>query len=39
PAGVQKRIQENQALGKPLSEGQTPMIEPQKKGLLEGILK
>ena len=37
PAAEQKRLQENQALGQPLSEGETPIIERQKKGLLEGL--
>lgn len=36
-AAEQKRIQENQALGKPLTAGETPQIKskPARKGLLE----
>jgi len=32
-----KRLRENMALGRALTEGQTPTIERKKKGLLEGI--
>ena len=32
-----QRIQENQALGKPITEGETPVIERRRKALLEGI--
>jgi hypothetical protein len=37
PAAEQKRLQENQALGKPVDAGETPIIERKQKGLLEGI--
>lgn len=37
PQGEKQRIQENQALGRPLTEGETPTIERREKGLLEGI--
>ncbi|HEY4161502.1 MAG TPA: DUF3035 domain-containing protein [Dongiaceae bacterium] len=37
PAAEQKRLQENQALGKPVDTGETPIIERKQKGLLEGI--
>jgi hypothetical protein len=33
----QKRLQENAALGKPVTEGETPTIVRRKKGVLEGI--
>ena len=32
-----KRLQENAALGKPVTEGETPTIERKKKALFEGI--
>lgn len=32
-----KRLKENAALGKPVSEGETPIIQKREKGLLEGI--
>lgn len=32
-----KRLQENAALGKPVTEGETPTIERRKKALLEGL--
>lgn len=32
-----KRIQESQALGQPVSEGDVPVIEPKKKAPLEGM--
>jgi hypothetical protein len=37
PVAEAKRLQENQALGKPVTEGETPIIAPRKKGVLEGI--
>ncbi len=37
PVAEQKRLQENAALGKPVTEGETPVIIRKKKGLLEGI--
>lgn len=37
PVAEQKRLQENAALGKPVTEGDTPVIIRKKKGLLEGI--
>jgi hypothetical protein len=37
PAAEQKRLQENEALGKPVDAGETPIIERKQKGLLEGI--
>ncbi|HEY1381988.1 MAG TPA: DUF3035 domain-containing protein [Dongiaceae bacterium] len=37
PAAEQKRLQENSALGKPVTEGETPTIVRRKKGILEGI--
>ncbi len=37
PAAEQKRLQENAALGKPVTEGETPVIVRKKRGLLEGI--
>ena len=37
PAAEAKRLQENQALGKPITEGETPIITRRKKGMLEGI--
>jgi hypothetical protein len=37
PVGESKRLQENQALGKPVTEGETPVITRRKKGMLEGI--
>lgn len=33
----QKRLQENQALGRPVTEGETPVIERRPKALLEGV--
>jgi len=32
-----KRLQENAALGKPVTDGETPTIERRKKAMLEGI--
>lgn len=37
PSAEQKRLQENAALGKPVTEGETPTIVRKKRGLLEGI--
>lgn len=37
PLNEAKRIQENQALGKPINEGETPMIETKPKAPLEGM--
>ena len=37
PVAESKRLQENQALGKPVTEGETPIIVRRKKGVLEGI--
>jgi hypothetical protein len=37
PVAEQKRLQENAALGKPVTEGDTPIIERKQRGLLEGI--
>ena len=39
PVKETKRIQENQALGKPLNEGEVPVLEKKRKGLLEGLIK
>ena len=33
----QKRLQENEALGNPVTEGDTPIIVRKKRGMLEGI--
>ena len=33
-----KRIRENQALGEPVTKGETPTIERKRKALLEGLL-
>jgi hypothetical protein len=38
PTEEAKRIRENQALGKPVTEGRTPTIERRRRALLEGIL-
>ncbi len=32
-----KRLRENAALGKPVTDGETPTIERRRKGLLEGL--
>ncbi len=32
-----KRIRENQALGRPVTDGETPIIERKRKGFLEGV--
>ncbi len=37
PAEEKKRIQENQALGQPLENGEVPIIAKKRKGILEGI--
>jgi len=37
PVAESKRLQENQALGKPVTEGETPIITVRRKGVLEGI--
>jgi hypothetical protein len=37
PAAEAQRLQDNQALGKPVTEGETPVITRRKKGVLEGI--
>lgn len=37
PTEEQKRLQENAALGKPVTEGETPTIVRKKKGMLEGL--
>jgi hypothetical protein len=37
PVAESKRLQENQALGKPVTECETPIIPQRKKGVLEGI--
>ncbi|MBX6322260.1 MAG: DUF3035 domain-containing protein [Rhodospirillaceae bacterium] len=37
PGKEQQRLQENAALGKPLTEGETPVIERRRRAWLEGI--
>ena len=37
PAAEQKRLQENAALGTPVTEGETPTVVRKKRGMLEGI--
>ncbi|MBL8709459.1 MAG: DUF3035 domain-containing protein [Rhodospirillaceae bacterium] len=37
PVEEQKRLQENAALGAPPTEGDVPIVERRKKGLLEGL--
>ena len=37
PVAESKRLQENAALGKAATEGETPTIKRKKKGLLEGL--
>jgi hypothetical protein len=32
-----RRLRENQALGRPASEGDTPIVRRRQRGLLEGI--
>ncbi len=39
PLNERKRIQENQALGRPINVGKTPMIETKPKAPLEGVFK
>ncbi|MSO70578.1 MAG: DUF3035 domain-containing protein [Alphaproteobacteria bacterium] len=36
-AAEARRLKENQALGRPVTEGETPTIERKKRGLLQGI--
>ncbi len=38
PAKEAKRIQKNKALGRPITEGNTPVIERRRRGLLEGLI-
>jgi hypothetical protein len=37
PSAESKRLKENAALGKPVTEGETPIIKKREKGVLEGI--
>jgi hypothetical protein len=37
PAKESQRIKENQALGRPVTEGETPTIERREQGIFEGI--
>lgn len=37
PSAEQKRLQENSALGKPVTEGETPTIVRKERGALEGL--
>lgn len=37
PTGETQRIQENEAEGKPVTEGETPIVTPKKEGWLSGI--
>lgn len=37
PVAEQQRLRENEALGKPVTDGATPTVERREKGLLEGI--
>ena len=37
PQKESQRIKENQALGRPLTEGETPTIERREQGILEGL--
>ncbi len=37
PVEESRRIHENQALGNPITEGETPTIERKRRALLEGI--
>jgi hypothetical protein len=37
PVKEKQRLQENAALGKPVTEGETPIIERRRRALLEGI--
>ena len=38
PTKESKRLKENQALGKTVTDGETPTIKRKKKGILEGII-
>ena len=37
PSGELKRIQENQALGQPVNEGESPVIRKKARAPLEGV--
>lgn len=37
PTEESRRLRENQALGRPLNDGEVPTVEPDKKAILEGI--
>lgn len=37
PVKEQQRIQQNQAIGQPVTTGNTPIIERRRRGILEGI--
>jgi len=37
PSAESQRLRENQALGRPSTEGQTPVIRRRERGILEGI--
>jgi hypothetical protein len=37
PVAEQARLRENAALGKPATEGETPIIQRKRRGILEGI--
>jgi len=37
PRGESERIQQNEAEGKPVTEGETPTVEQKKEGWLSGI--
>jgi hypothetical protein len=39
PAKESRRIRENMALGRPITEGETPTIERKEKALLEGLFQ
>jgi hypothetical protein len=38
PTKESERLRQNAALGKPVTDGETPIIERKKKGLFEGII-
>jgi hypothetical protein len=38
PVKESQRLRENQALGRPVSDGETPKIERRKKAILEGVV-
>ena len=38
PSEEAKRLKENAALGKPVTEGETPTMKRKRKGILEGII-